>query len=297
MTKLFAVLTLVCAGLPCFVATAVAKPAPTRLSIRANPDGVNGYVTSPDTKSCSADRKVLVYEQVGKGRDPQDDLRIGADLAKGSGSRYRWTVKTDRPGRQYAMVTATKRCRAALSDTVVTDAPSLEAAPVIAAYPPCSPYVSEGTSEICDLGQLDMTLANGGGFSEPSGQESGHGRGAPFPWGQTYYGAPSRMRIYWQPEGSERSVVMVSFWGSSADGDGAAHLGGHIANSSSNSFTITDAFAQNESGYPNGDHFYTPDLPGQAPGEVGGPLNFNFKNGSGGGSGEVLVNGYLYLKR
>jgi hypothetical protein len=85
--------------------------------------------------------------------------------------------------------------------------------------------------------------------------------------------------------------------GSSAEGDGTAHLGGHIANSSSDSFTITDAFAQNESGYPNGDHFYTPDLPGQAPGEVGGPLAFNFKNGRAGSDGEVLVSGFLYLKR
>jgi hypothetical protein len=105
------------------------------------------------------------------------------------------------------------------------------------------------------------------------------------------------MRIYWQPEGSERSVVMVSFWGSDREGNGAAHLGGHIPNSSSNRFTVTDAFAQNESGYPNGDHFYTPDLPGQAPGEVGGPLDFNFKNARSGGSGEVWVSGYLYLKR
>jgi hypothetical protein len=296
MTKLLAVLTLVCAGLSCFATTAVAKPAPTQLSIRANPAGVYGYVTSPDTNPCSADRKVLVYEQVGKGRDPKDDQRIGADAAAG-GSRHRWTVETDRPGPFYAMATGTKRCRAALSDTVAPDAPNLEESPLTAGYPPCSPYVSEGTGDICDLGKLHMSLGGRGRFGEPSGQEIGSGQGAPFPWGANYLGYASPMRIYWHPEGSERSVVLVSFWGDSAEGNGAAHIGGLIANSSSNSFTVTDAFAQNEAGYPNGEHFYTPDLPGQAPGEVGGPLNFDFRNGSGGGAGDVYVNGFLYLRR
>jgi hypothetical protein len=122
MTKLFAVLTLACAALSCFAASAVASPAPTRLSIHANPDGVYGYVNSPAAEPCSADRKVLVYEQVGKGRDPKGDQRVGADSAA-SGSRHRWTVKTDRPGPLYAMVTRTKHCRAALSDTVAAEAP------------------------------------------------------------------------------------------------------------------------------------------------------------------------------
>jgi hypothetical protein len=297
MSKLFAVLTLACVGLACWAASAVASPAPTRLSIHANPDGVYGYVTSPAAKPCSADRKVLVYEQVGKGRDPQDDRRVGADLAAAGGARHRWTVKTDRPGPFYAMATGTKRCRAALSDTVAPDAPNLEESPLTAGYPPCSPYVSEGASDICDLGKLHMSLSGGGRFGEPSGQQSGTGRGAPFPWGANYLGYASPMRIYWHPEGSERSVVLVSFWGDSAEGNGAAHIGGLIANSSSSSFTVTDAFAQNEAGYPNGEHFYTPDLPGQAPGEVGGPLNFNFDNGSGGGTGDVYVSGFLYLRR
>lgn len=133
MTKLLAVLTFACAALSCATATAtataVAAPAPTRLSIHVQPGEAYGYVTSPVAEPCAADRKVLLYEQVGKGRDPQADPRIGADLAA-SGSRHRWTVRTARPGPFYAMATGTKRCRAALSDTVAPDAPDLEDSPL-----------------------------------------------------------------------------------------------------------------------------------------------------------------------
>jgi len=65
---------------------------------------------------------------------------------------------------------------------------------------------------------------------------------------------------------------------------------------SSDRYTITDAYAQNEAGYPNGDHFYTPDPAGAAAGRVGGPLKLNFENGSGTDFGaKSWVSGYLYL--
>ena len=43
-----------------------------------------------------------------------------------------------------------------------------------------------------------------------------------------------------------------------------------------------------------GDHFYTPDLPGQDAGELGGPLYFDFSTGT--NRNNVTIEGYLYLK-
>jgi hypothetical protein len=67
----------------------------------------------------------------------------------------------------------------------------------------------------------------------------------------------------------------------------------HLNNSAN--FTITDGIAANDLGYPNGDHFYTPNIPGQQAGEVGGPLYLDFQFHSGGST--VKIHGYLYLKQ
>jgi hypothetical protein len=281
---------------------AAAKPASTKLSIRSYPGGVFGYVTSPAAAACSSGRKVVVYEQVGAKRDPQSDPRISVDLAEASESSYLWTVATGKSGEFYARVAPIKGCGEALSATVESQTPALEAAGTNTNYPTCGPYVSEGTSEICNLGQLYMDLDQEGPFNPcrfgtGSGSCPGDGFDAPFPWGANPFGSPSRVQVYWKPEGSVRSFTVVSFPGSKREGNGAAHLGGTLPSSNSDRFTVKDGFAQNDTGYPNGDHFFTPDLPGQAPGEVGGPLRINWENGSGTHYGsKVWITGYLYLK-
>jgi hypothetical protein len=280
---------------------AAGKPASTKLSIRSYPGGVFGYVTSPTTATCSSDRKVVVYEQVGEQRDPQSDPRISTDLAEPSESSFLWTVKTGRSGQFYARAAAIKGCDEALSATAESQTPTLEAAATNNKYPTCGPYVSEGTSEICNLGQLYLALDPEGAFSacrfgSSSGNCPGSAFDAPYPWGSTNTASSARTRMYWQ-EGPVRSVTIVSFPGLYPEGNGSAHLGGTLPNSGSDRFTVKDGFAQNDTGYPNGDHFFTPDLPGQAPGEVGGPLKLNFKNGSGIDRGaQVWITGYLYLK-
>jgi len=301
MKKLFAVSGLVCLCLCCLAATAAAKPVQTKVSIRAYPGGVFGYVSSTDTQACSADRQVRVYEQTGSGRDPKSDRRVGSDLAETSEDRFMWTVDTGESGRFYAGAPAAKGCAAALSGTVEAATTPVLGGDQGPQYPVCGPYVSEGTSEICQFGQLYLSLEQEGPFSycrfgSSSGNCPGDGFDAPYPWGVTFAGGHTRSRIYWQPEGSVRSVVIVSYAGKYPEGDGAAHLGGHLPSSNSDRFTVTDGFAQSDAGYPNGDHFFTPDLPGQGPGEVGGPLSFNFRNGSGTDAGAQLwVQGYLYL--
>jgi hypothetical protein len=294
-------LVVVCCLVP---AVATAKSAPTKLTIEPFPGGVSGYVKSPSTKTCSSDRKVVVYQQLGEAPDPGSDPRIASDLAEVSESNYMWTAKTGKTGQFYAGAAATKSCAAALSGSVESQTPAFELQSTQASYPPCGPYVSEGTSEICRFGQLYMHLGPEGSFDPcrfgpSSGNCTGKGHDAPFPWGVNYFGGPEvRTRLFWKAEDGARSLTMATYSGQSWGGDAAAYLGGHIPDSSSDRYTITDAYAQNEAGYPNGDHFYTPDLPGQAPGEVGGPLKLNFKNGSGDDFGaQSWVSGYLYLKR
>jgi hypothetical protein len=281
---------------------AATKGASTKLSIRSYPGGVFGYVTSPATATCSSDRKVVVYEQVGEQRDPQSDPRVSADLAEASEPSFLWTVKTGRSGQFYARAAAIKGCDEALSGTVESQTPVLETAGTSNKYPTCGPYISEGTSEICWFGQLHLDLDQEGPFNPcrfgtGSGSCPGDGSGAPYPWGASLFGNSSVTQVYWKPQDSVRSFIVVAFGGNKREGDGVAHLGGTLLSSSSDGFTVTDGFAQNDAGYPNGDHFFTPDLPGQGPGEVGGPLKFNWENGSGTHYGSnVWIDGYLYLK-
>ena len=300
MRKSSVALVVAIACLSCLaVASASAKSVPTKLTIRSYPSGAFGYVESA-SKGCADKRKVEVFEQSGKRRDPANDRRAGSDRAEASEDSYLWTLKTKRSARYYARAAAKPGCAAALSGTVR----SLTVAEGIGASDPdvpvCSPYISEGTSEICRFTEMYLNLEQEGAFNpcrfgSNSGSCPGIASGA-FPWGQQGGGFRTTMQINWGPNASSRNLVVVSYPGPRG-GDGWAHLGGTVPNAGSNRYTITDAFAQNDRGYPNGDHFYTPDLPGQGPGEIGGPLGINFQNGSGLDLGaECWISGYLYLK-
>jgi hypothetical protein len=185
---------------------------------------------------------------------------------------------------------------------VGSSAPTAGAAAGDEKYPPCGPYVSEGTSDICRFEQVYLVLEEEGfldpcRFGSSNGACSGEGKDAPFPWGKSYNGENTRMRIVWRTDPSERAVTIAFSWGRQSGHDEVAWLSGHVPGAGSDRFTVTSAFAQYESNPDAGDHFFTPDLPGQGPGEVGGPLRFNFQNGSGTDIGAKLwVGGYLYLK-
>jgi hypothetical protein len=300
MRKLSVALVVVLACLSCLaVASASAKSVPAKLTIRSYPSGAFGYVESA-SKGCADQRKVEVFEQDGKRRDPANDRRAGSDRAEASEDSYLWTVKTKRSGRFYARAAAKPGCAAALSGTVR----SLTVNQGIGAdnpdAPVCSPYTSEGTSEICRFTELYLDLEQEGAFNpcrfgSGSGGCPGLATGA-FPWGQGGGGGRVKAQINWSWNGKSRNIQVVSYPGERS-GAAWAHLGGTVPNAGSDRFTVTDAFAQNDRGYPNGDHFFTPDLPGQRPGEIGGPLGINFQNGSGTNFGaECWISGYLYLK-
>ena len=170
-------------------------------------------------------------------------------------------------------------------------------------YPPCGPYVNEGTSFICKFEQLHLDLEGVGAFSKCRfGDDSSACQGVAtnglFPWGRTFAsrGRP-KVKIAWGWNGSSRDLTVITYRDDQG-ATGVANLTGTVPNAGSPRFTVTEAFAQSGDGYPNGNHFYTPNLPGQGPGEPGGPLAINFQNGTGTDWGAVAdIWGYLYLKR
>lgn len=280
-----------------------AKPAQTRLTIQASPGGLFGYVKSADPERCAKNRQVVVFQQLGDGRDRGSDKRIAVDRSGDSEASYQWSVRTGRKGRFYAEAERKAGCRAALSRTTRSLATGEgPGAGERTDYPPCGPYVSEGTTYICKFDGMHLELEQEGAFNpcrfgSGSGDCPGIATRGLFPWGRTSFGFRPKVKIFWNWNGSSRNLTFVAYHPDQGN-TGVAHLGGTVPNAGSARFTITDGFAQNDSGYPNGDHFFTPDLPGQGPGEPGGPLAINFQNGSGTDFGaQVDIWGYLYLKR
>lgn len=262
------------------------------LSIRVWPKGLFGYVNAPDR--CAVGRKVVVFEQAGD--DGRGDDRKVASAKAGEGEQPQWAVKAGGAGTFYAVAGKTKGC-AALVSAVVRVQPQGSESNGGDDYPPCGPYVSEGPTSICKFTELYAKLDQEAAFkscvfTRSSGSCPGWAKRGTYPWGAPTFSY--RVRLYWN--WSNHQVQFVTF----RDGDtGMAHLGGSMPGPGSPRFSISDGFATNDDkGYPNGDHFYTPDLPGQAAGEVGGPLNVNFVGGSWDeGGAEIYISGYLYLKR
>lgn len=154
-------------------------------------------------------------------------------------------------------------------------------------YPPCSPYLSEGAGSICRLQNLRIEARTG--FQKEACQWTkatidceGRGLSGPFPW--TNGGGVS-----WKPNGNGRTLSLTSY-------SGGTRLVGTLPAPDSPRFTVTDARADGgELPLDQADNFYTPNLPGQAPGEVGGPLEFRAKDYTDPFRVELTFNGYLYL--
>lgn len=281
---------------------AAAKPAHTKLTIQAWSEGLFGYVTSPDAERCATNRRIVVFQQQGATRRPASDKRVAGDRAGDAAASYQWSVETGRTGKFYARAAKKAGCADALSGSIRSRPTSQDpGGNQRTSYPICGPYVSEGPTEICRFDQLHLHVE--GTISSPCrfGNETGSCGGQPtaglFPWGDTGNGERPGVSFVWSPSEGRRSLRITVF----RDGQGtlpAALLYGSVPNSGSPRLTIDEGYAQNEKGHPNGDHFYTPDLPGQAAGEPGGPLAINVQNGGSiSTSAEVDISGYLYLKR
>jgi hypothetical protein len=269
--------------------------AHSRVTVEAWPRGLFGYVTSPSAHRCAAHRRVAVFKQRGSGHNPRRDKRIASVRARRNHGLYQWSTRTRKTGRFYAKARGKAGCSVAFSRTISRTETGGGQGGGNGDYPTCSPYVSEGTSSICNLETLRFGVLNDrtcDSFGDTSTHAACYGSTdeGPFPWGRTPSGDHPRAGFYWN--WSNHTVVYVAY--KPGQSEGYAHLGGTMPGPTSERFTITDGFAQNDAGYPNGDHFYTPDLPGQRAGEVGGPLSIAVNYS--GGIYTVRIHGYLYLK-
>jgi hypothetical protein len=274
-------------------ATSHRSTSHSRVSIRPWPLGVFGYVTSPASRQCGAHRRVVVFRARGKGRDPRRDKRIGVARARRNNGLYQWVERTGMVGRLYAKAPSRRGCSAALSKVLHT-APGAGGGDTGANdYPNCSPYVSEGTTSICKFGSredpLHFRVPGCPSFTKSDGQCDAKPLGGPFPWDDT-------ANFVWHGAGQRFVGVFVYDTGVSND---SAHLLGSMPGPNSAEYTIEDGFAESDLRAGHGDHFFTPNLPGQKTGEVGGPLYLNyFENEHEPGLPyEVEIWGYLYLKR
>ncbi len=274
-------------------AGAASKPAAAKLSIRGWPGGVFGYLDSSAQK-CANGRQVVVFEQRGEARDPGTDPQVGADRATPDEGSYQWSVATAGSGPFYAAVAAKPGCAAALSGA--GQALVGGAAAGADNYPPCGPYTAEGIGDVCRLEQIhdDYSLPVSGwscDWSDGGSACIGSATG-PYPWGVTRTNDRSNVQIDWGWNGKSRSITVTTKFANDL-ANPVAQLIGTLPGPASDRFTITDAWAQTETGRA---HFYTPDLPGQGAGEVGGPLRINFENGKFRGADD-WIEGYLYVKR
>lgn len=290
MRKVSVVAVLLLASFAALAGTASAapKPAKTGVSIRVWPEGLFGYLNGP--VRCTAGRTVVVYRQVGSGADRADDKRVGSDRAD-TGPHPQWSLKTAGAGNFYAVAAKKSGCAEAVSKPVQ----QLPQGPVSnddgEEYPPCSGYVSEGPTSICKFDQIHLVLdASALGncyFYKLNWACEGITTFGDAPWAH----AVCKFSWNW----NTHQVLFVAYPDRDRELAGQAHLSGTMPSSSSPEFTVTEAYAQNDKGYPNGDHFFTPNLPGAAAGQVGGPLYVNFVNGAAGA--DAYIQGFLYLKR
>lgn len=94
-------------------ATAAAK-APSTVTIQAAGTDLYGKVSSPRA-ACKADRKVIVFKQVGA-RGGGNDIKFASDITDEDGD---WsTGNTGTAGKFYAKVKKNGNCKADLSPTI-----------------------------------------------------------------------------------------------------------------------------------------------------------------------------------
>jgi hypothetical protein len=271
----------------------------TTVTIDTWPGGLEGEVRSPVPGRCADGRRVVVYRVLGKQPDPGRDERVGDVRAKGGAGTFGWSVEADGPGRFYARAQGKNGCRAARSPVVGSG--GLGGSATTADYQLCGTYISEALGTICRIENLTYrTFASYGEqvcvwVKDPTQNRCPSNSSGQYPWASETGGAETR----WKPDGGGRELEFESTQRDRKDAKGAsvvATLVGTLPAFDSQRFTVTDALAPNEGDKDaGGDHFYTPNLPGQLVGEVGGPLKMEYGPSTKGTA--FTFNGYLYLKR
>jgi hypothetical protein len=109
--------------------TGAKAEAGSSLSAGSWSDGLFGTLKAGD--ACSADRRVVVYEKQGEGRDPNRDRQVDVTRTAKGEEAGDWSTRggVGDPGSYYAEATATKDCAATTSELVGPDLKAGRGAP------------------------------------------------------------------------------------------------------------------------------------------------------------------------
>lgn len=256
------------------LASPVAADAAARTSVdvQSYPKGFFGQVKSPKT-ACAEGSSVVLVKRKGSANGRGHDVKVARVRTKLHGGRYQWAVATRKSGRFYAHLAERAGCEGAASE-VERDMPRG------AEIPPCP---SDG---FCRFDKIHLDIP-GGTYCPPFGQSKSECTGGVtsglIPWC-----CNESDRIVWStaPNGSKSVLIDSHFY----RGDRSLRwtLDGTLPGSGSADLSkaSTKIYARNPQWSGS-----TPDLPGQPAGSVGGPLYFDFQNGTYGA--DIYVHGYF----
>jgi hypothetical protein len=253
-------------------AAAGRAPAKTKLSIQLWPDGVFGYVSSPNAARCARGRKIEVFAT---GRTRSRLRRLAVVTATRNQLGYEWLARTPSGETLDAVAPATRGCAAARSSGTVARG--------FTALPDCG---AERAPECVVV--INLAAGAGGGkecttFTESSdfclgqtdranpGWSVSHGVGARFEW----------------ESGFPRPLKYTA----TNDGDRTGFIAGTVSCGACADFKVSDA-CNYVSPHP-ALHYFTRNDPGAKPGTPGGPLYLNFDARSGVNRTHVIIWGVL----
>lgn len=280
-------------------ATASAAPATGKITIDTWSKGLFGWVEGQKPNSCSADRAVTVYKQVGLTQSPSADKLVGTSKAKSGTGGYQWSVRGTGKGVFYARAEAVSGCAAYRSATVTRGGSGLvgDSEEGENANSLCGPNSGPGWCRLAGNQVLHLESERCTDFRKSSGDcNEGTPRGeANYPFAAAGDN-DLRGELQWHQEGNLKKVLYFTHTGH--DNVGISHISGTLPDSGSDRFTVTDAYAQRGKTYGDGPHFETPVIAGVARGEQGGPLGFNFEASTKilFGSEDIYIWGWMYRK-
>ncbi|MBK5233716.1 MAG: hypothetical protein JJE13_12130 [Thermoleophilia bacterium] len=260
ITAISSVAALACLALMGFAGTASAAPVKTKVTIDNAVPRLYGYLETAKPARCSRKRRVAVI-QVGKGDLP--DQKVGTGRTRKFRGTWQWSLRgKSGPGKFYARAAAKPGCRMGTSRSVKgTLRPRGD-----------DDYCPNTSADSCLIGTHENQLSFGSGIGDLCRKFEGKSASCE---GRGYNGAEAfskyrEANFHWnQADGS-------TFRGVAYYVNNGSYLEGSMPGPFSNRFSIRDAYG---AGDPvPGRHWCTPDLPGAKPGELGGPINFDFEN-------------------
>jgi len=265
-------------------AVGAAPRAKTELSILRWPGGVFGYVRSRKVGRCAAGRKVGVFVRSGKVANPSRDERIGLVRARRHDGSVMWWLRLHGSERR---LHGSERVYAYAAGTTTGCAGARTAN--VHLLPQHAEVRTCPFGEVCSFNlHFDTGIFRYcPNFSSPSATCQGTATGPG--WAVANYDPPHEFAVFAWKRGASGDIE-TSYRGIVGVLNSA--LNGKVPNPGSAKFSVTSAHPYQSFG---SSHWFTPDVPGVKPGDMGGPLYINFKNGKIGI--DVYLHGYLYRKK